>query len=57
MEYLEVLFLTNSVLIAAVNSINEVAVNLAERPATANPKKKRLSSMPELSSYSRKATL
>ena len=47
MEYLEVLFLTNSVIIAAVNSINEVAVNLAERPAIANRKKKKQNNMPE----------
>ena len=46
MEYLEVLFLTNSVLIAAVNSINEVAVNLAERPAIANRKSGNRNSMP-----------
>jgi hypothetical protein len=47
MEYLEVLFLTNSVLIAAVNSINEVAVNLAERLAIENPKSRSKSNMPE----------
>ena len=46
MEYLEVLFLTNSVLIAAVNSIKEAAVSLAERPAIENPKSRSKSNMP-----------
>ena len=38
----------NFVLTVAVNSINEVAANLVERPATANLKKRKQSNMPEL---------
>ena len=46
MEYLEVLFLTNSVLIAAVNSINEVAANFVGRPAIENQKSRSWNNMP-----------
>ena len=47
MEYLEVLFLTNSVLIAAVNSIKEAVVSLAVRPAIENQKSRSWNNMPE----------
>ena len=47
MEYLEVLFLSNSVLTVAVNSIKEAVVSLAERPVTANRKSRNRNSMPE----------